>query len=277
MVHTAPRNINRTKNHCSKGVKMSSPAPNHSKCKDCGVCMRAKGKRLPAPSAKDKDENKLGWQTLTKDCTKFLDMFHSDLHSSNAYTHRMEKYLQGIHDHATKWGFVRLLKKKSHGDKKFRELELRLRQQVWKENRPPNLLCIKCLRTDGEGCYTSNAFKQYAKEGGMELQIAPPHTPTANSRAERFGGDLWDKIRCVLIGSRQPKGHWGRAAETCNYVKNRVYHSSIGTSPFKKRFKRDPDLSHLRVWGCICWAVHPKRFLKQHDDRTQKCVFYGLF
>ena len=135
------------------------------------------------------------------------------------------------------------------------------------------MLAIKALRTDGEGCYTSNSFRAYAKKGGMQLQIAPPKTPTANSRAERHGGDMWDKIRAFLIGSRNPKAHWGRAGESVQYVKNRVWHASIQTSPYKKRHKRDPDLSNLRVWGCICWAVVPKRYLKQHDDRTTKCVF----
>ena len=49
IVHITPRNINRTIKHCSRGVKMLKPAPNHSKCKDCGICLRAKGQEIACP------------------------------------------------------------------------------------------------------------------------------------------------------------------------------------------------------------------------------------
>ena len=104
---------------------------------------------MPAPKTED------SWKSYNKSCEKFLDLVHSDLHSSNCYTHKEEKYCQGICDHVTKWGWDRLLRKKSHGDNKFKELELRWRQQVGSDNRPSNLLCIKALSTHEEGTYTS--------------------------------------------------------------------------------------------------------------------------
>jgi hypothetical protein len=48
-----------------------------------------------------------------------------------------------------------------------------------------------------------------------------------------------------------------------------------GSTPFEAFYKRKPDVSHLRVWGCTAY-VHIQRdkrnFLQPHYE---KCVFIG--
>jgi hypothetical protein len=59
-------------------------------------------------------------------------------------------------------------------------------------------------------------------------------------------------VRAMLIDGDMPDFFWPLAAQAAIHIKNRVPHSAISEdkTPFELWFKRKPDLSHLRPFGC---------------------------
>jgi transposase InsO family protein len=58
--------------------------------------------------------------------------------------------------------------------------------------------CIKVLRSDQGGEYTSGAFKSYCKFHGIQQQFTVPHTPQQNGVAERRNKTLVECARSML-------------------------------------------------------------------------------
>jgi hypothetical protein len=61
------------------------------------------------------------------------------------------------------------------------------------------------------------------------------------------------------------------------YCKNRSPHASLyWKTPFQLRNDgKIPDLSHLRVFGTICYAHIPKKLTRKLDEKAVKCVMIG--
>ena len=71
--------------------------------------------------------------------------------------------------------------------------------------------------------------------------------------------------RCILIESRLPPKFWDFAFLYAVYLKNRLYHSTIKTTPYEEWNKEKPDLSYIRVFGCLI-------ILLMYDFNTRKVV-----
>jgi hypothetical protein len=87
---------------------------------------------------------------------------------------------------------------------------------------------------------------------------------------------MGERITAMLSESRLPPSFWGECIFSMVHVWNRLPTALLsGTTPFQAFYKRKPDVSHLRVWGCTAY-VHVQR-----DKRTslephyEKCVFIG--
>ena len=68
-----------------------------------------------------------------------------------------------------------------------------------------------------------------------------------------------------------PKSLWAEGASTACYVYNH-----LPNAPLKcKSPSRKPDLSNLRVFGCVAYALVPAAKRKKFDNRTEKMRFLG--
>ena len=80
----------------------------------------------------------------------------------------------------------------------------------------------------------------------------------------------------MLYKAQLPLSLWGEALTTQIHVWNRIPTSSLkGMTPYEAWFKQKPDVSHLRVWGCLAYVFIQKD--KQHllQPHMEKCVFMG--
>ena len=72
-----------------------------------------------------------------------------------------------------------------------------------------------------------------------------------------------------------PLVFWSECVLTACYMINRLPSSVLnGKSPFSLVYGREPNLSHLRSFGCLCFAV----ILKGSDkfsEKAEKCVLIG--
>lgn len=111
---------------------------------------------------------------------------------------------------------------------------------------------------------------------GIHHQTSIPHNAQQNGRAERAGRTVMEKARCMIAESRVSKSFWPEAIATAAYCSNRSPKESLdGITPFQVWFGRNPDLSHLRIFGSQCYAYIPSKDREKMEDVTEVCLFLG--
>ena len=80
----------------------------------------------------------------------------------------------------------------------------------------------------------------------------------------------------MLAESQLPQTFWGEAVVSLVHVLNRAYTIACPTAtPYELFYKRKPDVSHLRVWGCAAY-VHVQKDKRQGlSPHMEKCIFIG--
>ena len=130
---------------------------------------------------------------------------------------------------------------------------------------------IKSMRFDGGSEYKTIDFK------GISKQISAPYTQHQNGVAERLNRSLITMARCMLTHARLPLRFWDAAVLTACYLRNRLPILQNNMTPFEIMNGHHPELSHLKVWGCICYALidtmDPQRY--KLSPNSQKGIFVG--
>ena len=63
---------------------------------------------------------------------------------------------------------------------------------------------------------------------------------------------------------------------TATYTRNRSPTESLNnTTPFECLFNRKPDVSNLRVFGCVAYTHIPDHQRKKLEEKSRKCIFVG--
>ena len=69
---------------------------------------------------------------------------------------------------------------------------------------------------------------------------------------------------------------WGEAVRHSTYVINQVATRSLdGKTPYEFLGNQKPNLTHLRVFGCVCYARTETPGRKKLDDRSRVLVHLG--
>lgn len=128
---------------------------------------------------------------------------------------------------------------------------------------------IKAMRFDGGTEYKNIDF------GGISKQISAPYTQHQNGVSERLNRSIITMARCMLSHARLPLRFWDAAVLTACYLRNRLRILQGNQSPYELMNGHSPEFSHLRVWGCICYALiddkDPQRY------KLKPTSFKGIF
>ncbi|GKD41947.1 ribonuclease H-like domain-containing protein [Tanacetum coccineum] len=101
------------------------------------------------------------------------------------------------------------------------------------------------------------------------------YTPQQNEIAERKHRHLLNVVRILMFQGGIPLSFWPECVLTAVYLINRLPSSVLnGKSPFYLVYGREPNLSHLRSFGCLCYAGIVKESDK-FSSRSEKCVLIG--
>ena len=133
------------------------------------------------------------------------------------------------------------------------------------------------LRTDNGGEYMSKEFDAYLKSKGILHETTVPHTPQQNGVAERKNRTLMESARSMIEHAGLSKRYWAHAIDTAVHIMNRCVTSAIpdGTTPYERWYEEKPDLSHLKVFGCIAYAHVPEARRQKLDSKAEKFRFVG--
>ncbi|GJU96856.1 zinc finger, CCHC-type containing protein [Tanacetum coccineum] len=98
---------------------------------------------------------------------------------------------------------------------------------------------------------------------------------TLNGVAERKNRALKKMVNSMLSYSGLSEGFRGEAMLTAYYLLNRVHNKRNKTTPYELWYKKRPNLSYLRVWGCraVVRLSNPKR--KTLGEKGIDCMFVG--
>ena len=99
----------------------------------------------------------------------------------------------------------------------------------------------------------------YTKSKGIHHEFTIPHSPEQNGVAERMNRTLVESARSMIAHAGLSDGYWAEAVATAAYVRNRMPTAAFSGSitPYQQWYGRKPNISHLKVFGCMAYALIP--------------------
>lgn len=82
-------------------------------------------------------------------------------------------------------------------------------------------------------------------------------------------------MNAMLLSSGLPNNLWGEAVLSACYVLNRVPHKKLDMTPYELWKGYSPDMSYLKVWGCLAKVALPDAKRTTIGSKTFDCVFIG--
>ena len=223
----------------------------------CEACIKGKAHRATMPS------------TATHRATTLLELVHSDVCGPmRSESIGGARYFVTFIDDYSRFTVVKVMKTKSE------VLEHFTAYLNWAENITSHR--IKVFRSDNGGEYCSNDFNSILIQHGISRQLTPPHTPEHNGVAERANRTIVECARSMLHGANLDYSYWGEAVVTAVYLRNRSPSRSVqNVTPFEAWTNEKPSISHLKTFGCKCYAHIPKQNRTKLEPKAKECIFVG--
>jgi hypothetical protein len=128
------------------------------------------------------------------------------------------------------------------------------------------------LRFDNGGEYTSKEFVDYCVATGITV----PYNPQQNGVAERKNMTVVRAARAMIHDQGLPLFLWAEASRTAVYVQNRGPHTVLGKLTPEEVFTgTKPDVSHLCIWGNICYCHVPSEKRTKLEPTMDKGLLVG--
>ncbi|CAK5267338.1 unnamed protein product [Mycena citricolor] len=197
-----------------------------------------------------------------------LDLIHSDLKSYSVPTREGWKHRVTFVDDHTGFKVAYHMKNKSET---FAALKM---FQAYAETHWG--LKIKAFQDDKGGEYMSNEFRSHLDKCGIVHRHLVRARPQQNGTAERSNRTVDEHSTAMLHEANLPPAFRALAVSAYIHVCNMHPTARDPTrTPHELWFKAKPDVSHLRVWGCLAY-VHVQRDKRgPSGHHVQKCIFVG--
>ena len=215
----------------------------------CNACSQGKLITRPSPA-------KVG-----NESPMFLERIHGDICGPIHPPCGPFKYFMVLIDASSRWSSVSLLTKRNTAFAKFIAQIIKLRTQF-------SEYAIKKVRLDNAGEFTSQAFDDYCMSMGIDVEHPVPHVHTQNGMAESLIKRLQLIARPLVLRTKLPISVWGHAilhAAALVRLRPSAYHKY---SPLQLASGQEPDVSHLRVFGCAVYVpIAPPQRTKMGPQR----------
>ncbi|GJT49983.1 integrase, catalytic region, zinc finger, CCHC-type containing protein [Tanacetum coccineum] len=119
-------------------------------------------------------------------------------------------------------------------------------------------------------------LRAYYEDVGISHQTSVARTPQQNDVVKRRNQTLVEAARTMWIFSKAPLFLWAEAAATACFTQNqsliRKHHNK---TPYKLLHNRKPDLSHLHVFGALCYPTNDSEDLGKLKPKADIGIFVG--
>lgn len=134
----------------------------------------------------------------------------------------------------------------------------------------------KTIRTDQGGeLWASQEFRQMALDAGYIVEPTGAGAPFQNGMAERPNQTFGQMVRCMLHSSGLGPEYWSFALLHAVYLKNRLPHNALDTTPYQAYTGLRPSAKYLKVFGCPVVIKNPGRRPTKLDMNTSAGRFLG--
>ena len=178
-------------------------------------------------------------------------------------------YFMVFVDASTRWSHVCLLSTRNLAFARLLAQIIKLRAHF-----PDHL--IKTIRLDNAGEFSSKAFHDYCMSLGLEIQYPVAHIHTQNGLAESFIKHLQWIDRPLLLRTKLPLSAWGHALL---HAGNLIRLRPIGNhdfSPLQIVSGSQPNISHLRVFGCAVYVPIPPNQHSKMGPQRRLGIYVGF-
>ena len=223
----------------------------------CGSCLMGKQTRQTFP------------QSTSYRATKILELIHGDLCGPiSPSTSAGNRYVLVLIDDHSRYMWTSLLKEKGETFNKFKAFKSLVEKETGTH--------IQSFRTDRGGEFVSHEFNHFCNESGVKRYLTAPYTPQQNGVVERRNRTMMEMARSIMKHMGVPNYLWGEAVRHSTYLLNRVATRALkDRTPYEMFHKKKPNISHLRIFGCIGYAKVESKLLKKLDDRSRMLVHLG--
>ncbi|XP_057734746.1 uncharacterized protein LOC130950242 [Arachis stenosperma] len=133
---------------------------------------------------------------------------------------------------------------------------------------------VKVIRTDNGPEFL---MPQFYTENEILHQTSCVETPQQNGIVERKHQHLLAVTRSLIFQSDIPKCFWNFALLHAVYIINRIPSTFLqNKSPFQLLYQTFPDLSDLKIFGCLAYACTITAGRHKLDPRARKSIFLGF-
>ena len=107
--------------------------------------------------------------------------------------------------------------------------------------------------------------------------MSVPHSSEQNGVAERMNRNLMESARSTLSHAGLSNRYWAEAAATAAYIRNRTPTAAIKEeqTPYERWYGKRPNISHLKVFGCMAFAHIPDAQRQKLDKNPKNSGLLG--
>lgn len=134
---------------------------------------------------------------------------------------------------------------------------------------------MKSLDSDNGDELSNNETKFFCSKSGIVHSTTAPYSPQANGVAEHMNRTIIENFRTVLTDSKLNKRFWAEAAYHTLYILNMIPHGKRKLSTMELLTGRKPDLSHLRIFGCLVREPFPQNKITKLYFKSKVLIDLG--
>ena len=113
-------------------------------------------------------------------------------------------------------------------------------------------------------------------ERGIIHQTTVPDNPAQNGTAERMNRTIMETARTMMCHANIPQKFWAEAVNTAVYLRNRSPTVSLKqVTPYERWIGEKPDVSNLRVFGCVAYVHVAREKRSKLDAKSRRAIFVG--
>ena len=219
----------------------------------CITCPMAKFAKLPFCLSNSKAQ-------------KPFELIHIDIWGPyRVQTRQKHKYFLAILDDYSRTVWTYLLQHKSQSSSVIKTFSNLVQTQFNTK--------IQTLRSDNALEFDGPCLSFFHAQG-ITHQTTCVKRSQQNGRVERKHRHILDMARALRIQANLPLKYWGDCVLAATYLINRTPTPTLDDkTPFETLLLSPPSYDHLRVFGCLAFAVNPNLDTDKFKYRGVPCVF----